>query len=135
MKETSAKGVKGYLLFEVDKKGNKIAPFFRVYHKNRTFTDYQFDCYDLTITITDELSFLEKDNGEKTLDYSFRYLKIPPRSDKPTAKQIKQHLADRKKKATLVSYVDGKRIETITTCGEIADRKAKYEHRNKNRKS
>lgn len=62
MKQISANGLKGVLIFGID-------TVFRVYNKSN-FTDYIISMSDLEIQIKDRDAFLKEVNGEEFLDYS-----------------------------------------------------------------
>jgi isocitrate dehydrogenase kinase/phosphatase len=57
-----AKGISGYLIRVLDDF------MFRVYHDNKTYTDYTIMHYDLEVTITDPDAVF--DNLQETLDYA-----------------------------------------------------------------
>jgi hypothetical protein len=65
--ETPAGGVTGDLCRSLDSKY-----FFRIYHEDKTFTDYDLRHNDMTITIAaDELASLYQfENGHRVLDHS-----------------------------------------------------------------
>ncbi len=67
MTEKSAAGVSGVLCRSIDGRY-----FFRIYHGDGTFDDYDLLHDDISVTIAaDELaSFYEDENGEKFLDHS-----------------------------------------------------------------
>lgn len=68
MKEKEAKNTKGYLLHDPF---NKEKPyFFRVYHKDGSFSDYDLNIEELEIEIlSNDASFYE-DGDNKRLDWS-----------------------------------------------------------------
>ncbi len=68
LRETSANGVKGMLL----RTDSPEKFFFRVYHGDGTFDDYQILHDDLAVTIDEDAlaSFYENENGDKFLDHS-----------------------------------------------------------------
>ena len=66
----SAKGKKGFILYNPITKTN----FFRIYHADKSFTDYDLATYDLEVEIVDnrhELYEYEDDRSNR-LDYSRR---------------------------------------------------------------
>lgn len=73
MKEIPAKGVMGYIMsspFRTDKY------FFRIYHENGDFSDYDINCEELEVELlSDHTSFYEKDD-KKYLDWSSKALGI-----------------------------------------------------------
>jgi len=73
MKEKSAKGVKGFLLYSPFDK----CYFFRVYNKKnpKKFKDYRITAEDIEIKLLSDFnSLIEFKNGEKVLDYSQKVL-------------------------------------------------------------
>jgi hypothetical protein len=71
MKEKSAKGVKGFLLYSPFDKCH----FFRVYNKKnpKKFKDYKIAAEDIEIKLLSNFnSLIEFKNGERVLDYSER---------------------------------------------------------------
>jgi hypothetical protein len=73
MKEKSAKGVKGFLLYSPFDKCH----FFRVYNKKnlKKFKDYKIIAEDIEIKLLSNFnSLIEFKNGEKVLDYSEKVL-------------------------------------------------------------
>ena len=98
-KETSAKGVKGFLITLYDENPRIV---FRVYNKDKTFSDYEIHHDDLEVQITDNFaSLLTDDKGNKSIDYNFLVLNCDPRSDNPTKKQLK----DREKSLNKLQYI------------------------------
>jgi hypothetical protein len=65
--ETPAGGVTGVLCRSLDSKY-----FFRIYHEDKTFTDYDLRHDDMTIAIAaDELaSFYQLESGQRVIDHS-----------------------------------------------------------------
>ncbi len=74
MKIKSANGISGQLLKTFDSKGFNY--FFRVYHSDGTFTDYDLAHSDLSITINDEDAFFYEGNESNLLDHSPKTLGI-----------------------------------------------------------
>lgn len=73
MKEKSAKGVVGFLLYSPYHKSH----FFRVYNKKdkRKFKDYKITAEDIEVKLMSPFnSLIELDNGDKILDYSKKAL-------------------------------------------------------------
>jgi len=71
MKEKSAKGVKGFLLYSPFDKCH----FFRVYNKKK-FKDYRITAEDIEIKLLSKFNALvEFDNGESVLDYTSEVVK------------------------------------------------------------
>ena len=73
IKEKSAKGVKGFLLYNPFTKNH----FFRIHNsKNPTkFKDYKITAEDIEIKLLSNFnSLVEFENGEKILDYSSEVL-------------------------------------------------------------
>lgn len=73
MKEKSAKGVKGFLLYSPFDKGH----FFRVYSKKnpKKFKDYRITAEEVEIKlISDFNSLVEFKTGDKVLDFSSKAL-------------------------------------------------------------
>lgn len=69
MKETPSQGAKGYFLY------NPLEYFFRVYHENGEFTDYDIFCEELEVELlSDWVSFYERADGTKFLDWSSKAL-------------------------------------------------------------
>lgn len=74
MKESPAKGKKGYLLYSPFGR-KEHGYFFRIYNSDGTFTDYDINCEELEVEILcDSVAFYENENGKKTLDWSSRAL-------------------------------------------------------------
>jgi hypothetical protein len=99
--ETSAKGVKGYIIHFDGKY------YFRVYDKKdkKIFTDYLISHYDLAVKIVDNRASLLTNEKGAFLDYDFRALRQPPRADEPTKKQLRQW---KKCKNAITVVTDGK---------------------------
>jgi hypothetical protein len=73
MKEKSAKGVKGFLLYSPLDKGH----FFRVYSKKNPnkYKDYRITAEDIEIKLLSNFnSLIEFKGGDKILDYSSKVL-------------------------------------------------------------
>lgn len=74
MREISAKGVKGFLLYNPFIKSY----FFRVYNNKdkRKFKDYKITAEDIEIKLLSKFNALvEFDNGESVLDYTSEIVK------------------------------------------------------------
>lgn len=71
MNEKSAAGVSGILCRSINGRY-----FFRIYHGNGKFDDYDLLHDDISVTITANqlASFYEDENGEKFLDHSSQVL-------------------------------------------------------------
>jgi hypothetical protein len=74
--ETPAGGVTGVLCRSLDSKY-----FFRIYHEDKTFTDYDLRHDDMTITIVanEFSSFYRFENGGGVLDHSSNVLGLGKR--------------------------------------------------------
>jgi hypothetical protein len=73
MKEISAKGIRGFLLYSSSHQGY----FFRVYSETnkRDFKDYKITAEDIEIQLLSNFnSLIEYDDGFKALDYSSEVL-------------------------------------------------------------
>jgi hypothetical protein len=66
MKETEAKGIRGYLLY------SPIAecPFFRMYHGSGNFTDYSINAEEIAIEIIGDWTSLYEGEKYNKLDFS-----------------------------------------------------------------
>lgn len=64
MKVTSANGLTGFIIRVDD------THMFRVYHEDKTFTDYDMIHYDLEVTIVDPDAYLYEFNGRAYLDHA-----------------------------------------------------------------
>lgn len=72
MKETNAKGTKGFILYSPF--GGKGRYFFRIYKEDGTFEDYDLRCEELEITIDSDFYSLYDSDGNKFLDFSSEVL-------------------------------------------------------------
>ena len=71
MTEKPSQGTRGYFLYSPLSKNY----FFRVYHDNGDFTDHDIHCEEIEVELlSDWLSFYEKDDNTKTLDWSSKAL-------------------------------------------------------------
>jgi len=67
MKQTNAKGTKGFIMRGADIDGNRFY-FFRVYDTQHNFIDYDIEHFDLEVEILDDAVFC--DNGKQQwIDY------------------------------------------------------------------
>ncbi len=67
MKAKSANGVKGFLIYVHGTSNFQ----FRVYHEDKSFTDYDILHCDLGLEIDDvDAYFYQKENGRNVLDHS-----------------------------------------------------------------
>jgi hypothetical protein len=69
MVETSAKGVKGFILYSPFGRDEERY-FFRIYKEDGTFEDYDLKCEELEITIESSFYSLYNLDGKKFLDFS-----------------------------------------------------------------
>lgn len=67
-KEKSAKGLKGFIMFDPIRKDT----FFRVYHNVQThdFTDYTLYNHAFKVEIIDDDAMIKHISGEEVIDYS-----------------------------------------------------------------
>lgn len=73
MIEKPAQGTKGYFLYSPF--GEKFRYFFRIYHENGEFTDYDIRCEEIEVELLcDSLSLYSMDDGSKVLDWSSKAL-------------------------------------------------------------
>ena len=70
MKETNAKGIKGFILYSPFKEKY----FFRVYKEDGTFLDYDLNCEELAVTIDSDFYSLYDIDGKLKLDFSSEVL-------------------------------------------------------------
>lgn len=75
--EKSARGIKGYILYSPFRKetGNY---FFRIYHSQEQFTDYDIRAEEIEVELSGEwISLYESENGVNYLDWSSKTLGRP----------------------------------------------------------
>jgi hypothetical protein len=78
IKEKSAKGIKGHLLYSPFGNERVIRYFFRIYHDNGDFTDYDIKAEEIEVTLDGKwISLYESDGGNHYLDWSSKTLGRP----------------------------------------------------------
>lgn len=75
MKEIKSKGIKGYILSSFD---NRC--FFRVYHTDGDFTDYDINCEELEVELLSDWISLYESENKNILDWSSKALGRDKRS-------------------------------------------------------
>lgn len=76
IKEKPTKGIKGFIYSLFRKETGNY--FFRIYHSQGQFTDYDIRAEEIEVELSGEwLSLYESENGENYLDWSSKVLGRP----------------------------------------------------------